>query len=139
MCLSNRSFCCVQCKYIRDIIIIIMSCREHGFPWFSLCLSLSLPLPVRLYLPSHSVSLSNYILCLFRAVIDKILTGRPTPACTCEGYFWRTSLMSSPLILQQCHAWVVRLIWMILEIGGRWPYNCCFVGCGFQNLFNMVH
>ena len=32
---------------------------------------------------------------------------------------------------------LVRLIWMVLEIGGKWPYNCCFVGCFFQDLFNI--
>ena len=26
-----------------------------------------------------------------------------------------------------------------LEMGGRWPYSCCFVGCCFQNLFNIAH
>ena len=25
--------------------------------------------------------------------------------------------------------------WMVFEIGGKWPYSCCFVGCCFQNLF----
>ena len=34
------------------------------------------------------------------------------------------------------HFW---LIWIVLEIGGRWPYNCCFVGCCYQDLFNIVH
>ena len=27
---------------------------------------------------------------------------------------------------------------MVLEIGGRSPYSCCFVGCSFQNLFSIV-
>ena len=47
--------------------------------------------------------------------------------------------MSSPLLLQQCLACLARLIWMILEIGSRWSYSCCSVGCCFKNLFNMAH
>ena len=35
-------------------------------------------------------------------------------------------------------AYLVRLIWIILEMGDRWPYSFCFVGCCFQDLFNMV-
>ena len=25
----------------------------------------------------------------------------------------------------------------VLAIGGWWPYNCCFVGCSFLDLFNI--
>ena len=27
---------------------------------------------------------------------------------------------------------------MIVEMGGKWPYSCCFVGCCFQNLFKIA-
>ena len=43
--------------------------------------------------------------------------------------------MSSSSLSQQCPACLVRLIWMVIEMEGRWPYNYCFVGCGFQDLF----
>ena len=46
--------------------------------------------------------------------------------------------MSSFLLLQQCSACLVRLIWMVFEMGGRWPYSCCFVGCCFQDSFNIA-
>ena len=46
------------------IIIIIMKCCEHVFPWLSLS--------IRLYRPSHSVGPLDYILCLYRAVVDKL-------------------------------------------------------------------
>ena len=46
--------------------------------------------------------------------------------------------MRSYLLLQQCHAGLVRLTWVVLEIGGKWPYNCCFVGCCFQDFFNIA-
>ena len=36
--------------------------------------------------------------------------------------------MSSSLLVQQCSDCPVRLIWMDLEMGGMYPYNCCFVG-----------
>ena len=33
---------------------------------------------------------------------------------------------------------LVRLIWIVLEIGDQWPYNCCFLGCCFQDLFRIA-
>ena len=46
--------------------------------------------------------------------------------------------MSSFLLLQQCPTCRVCLIWMVLEMGGRWPYSYCFVGSCFQDLFIAV-
>ena len=43
--------------------------------------------------------------------------------------------MISSLLLKQCPPCLVCWIWMVLEMGGRWPYSCCFVGCCFQDLF----
>ena len=56
----------------------------------------------------------------------------------CEGIHWRTSLMSSSLLLQQCPLCIVHLIRMVFEMGGSWPYSCCFVGCCFHDLFNIA-
>ena len=53
----------------------------------------------------------------------------------CEGVHWRKSLMSSSLFLQKC---LGRLIWMALEMRGRWHYSCYFVGYCSQNLFNIA-
>ena len=46
--------------------------------------------------------------------------------------------MSSSLPLQRCLASLVNLIWIFFVMGGRWPYNCCFVGCYLQDLFNIA-
>ena len=46
--------------------------------------------------------------------------------------------MRSSLLLQQYPACFVRFIWTVLEIGGKWPYNCCSVGCCFQDSFNVA-
>ena len=48
------------------------------------------------------------------------------------------SLMSSSLHLQQHPTSLVHLIWIVFEIGGRWPNSCCFVGGCFQDLFNIA-
>ena len=45
--------------------------------------------------------------------------------------------MSSSLLLQQCTPYLVCLIWMLFQMGGRWPYICCFVGCYFRDLLNI--
>ena len=69
----------------------------------------------------------------------------------CIGSSWSSFLCSSmwrgsqeyiayesvPL-LQQCPAYLVRLTWIVLEMGSRWPYSCCFVGCYLQDLFSMA-
>ena len=46
--------------------------------------------------------------------------------------------MSSSLLLQQSPAYLVHLIWIVFVMGVRWPYSCCFVGCSFQDLFNIA-
>ena len=42
--------------------------------------------------------------------------------------------LSLSLLHQQCLTCPVCLTWMVLEIGGKWLYSWCFVGC-FQDLF----
>ena len=64
--------------------------------------------------------------------------GRPAFARPYEGVHRSTSLMSSSLLFQQCPACLVRLAWIVFVMGGRWPYSWCFVGCGRQDLFNIV-
>ena len=78
----------------------------------------------------HSVSVLNF--CWLVPV------GRPILARLCEGVHSRTSLMSSSLFLQQCPTCLVRLIRMVFEMGGWWPYSCCFVWCCFLNLFHIA-
>ena len=46
--------------------------------------------------------------------------------------------MSSSLLLQQCPACLVRLTWMVWEMKDKWPYSSSFVGCCFQDLFNIA-
>ena len=49
-----------------------------------------------------------------------------------------TSLISSSLLLQQCPACLVRLTWIVLVMGGRWPYSWCLVGFCRQDLFKIA-
>ena len=49
------------------------------------------------------------------------------------------SIMSSSLLLQLCPAFLVHLIWMILEMGGRWLYSHCFLECCFQDYSYWIH
>ena len=78
----------------------------------------------------HPVSAQSCCI-LFRA-------GRPAFARPCAGVHRSISLTSSSILLQQCPACLVRLIMIVFVIGGRWPYSCCFVGCCFQDLFNIA-
>ena len=46
--------------------------------------------------------------------------------------------MSLSLLFQQYSACLVRLIWIVFEMGGKRLYSCCFVGCCLQDLFNIA-
>ena len=112
------------------IIIIIMSCRRHGYPLPSLATS-----PYR---SSPLVDLQGHIPyphiaaeCMFELVV-LLLPG------SYVGVHRSTSLMSSSLLLQQWPAWLVRLTGRVLVMGGRWPYSWCFVECCRQDLFNIA-
>ena len=69
----------------------------------------------------------------------EVLTGHPTFTNPREGVYRKTSLMILSLLLQQCPTCLVRLIWIVFEMCSSWPYSCCFVGCCFQELFNIAH
>ena len=67
-----------------------------------------------------------------------VRAGRPAFAWPYAGVHRSTSLMSSSLLLQQCPACLVRLIWIVFMMGARWPYSWCLVGCCRQDLFNIA-
>ena len=105
------------CEYHLRDSIIIKSHWLQGFPKLSLFIR-----------PNHAsllAGLQNNIQCPYSA-------GRPTLARSCVGVHRRTSLMSSSLLLQLCPTSRVCLTWIVFEIVGRWPNNCCFIGFCFQ-------
>ena len=61
-----------------------------------------------------------------------VRAGRPAFARPYVGVHWRTSLMCSSLLLQQCPACLVRLTGIVFVMGSGWPYSWCFVGCCLQ-------
>ena len=52
-----------------------------------------------------------------------VRAGRPAFARPYVGVHRSTSLMSSSLLLQQCPAFLVRLTWIVIVMGSRWPYS----------------
>ena len=95
-------------------IIIIMSCRRHGYPWPSLDTS-----PYRSSLLAGPLGYIPY----------PHIAGPPAFARPYEGVHRSRSLMSSSLVLQQCPACLVRLTWIVFVMGGRWLYSWFFVRC----------
>ena len=65
-----------------------------------------------------------------------LLADRPNHARPCEGVHRSTSFVRSSLLLQQFPVSLVRLIWMVFEMGGWWTYSCCFVGCCLPDLLH---
>ena len=68
-----------------------------------------------------------------------ILASQPTITQQWKGLHKRMSFINSFFLLQPCPAYLVCLTWMVLEIGNKWLYCSCFVGCCFQDLFNIAH
>ena len=67
-----------------------------------------------------------------------VRAGRPTFAWPYAGVHRSTSLMSLSLLLQQCPACLVHLIWIVFVMGGRSPYSWCLEECWRQDLFNIA-
>ena len=66
--------------------------------------------------------------------MGKVFAGQPTLACPWVGVHRRTSLCVRPT----CPTCLVRLTWIVYNMGGKWPYSYCFVGCCFRDLFNIA-
>ena len=115
------------CLYI---IIIIMSCRQHGYPWPSLATS-----PISFIASGSSSGLhpvSSHSCCMY------VRAGRPAFAWPYVGVHRSTSLTSSSLLLQQCPACLARLTCIVFVMGGKWLYSWRLVGCYRQDLFNIA-
>ena len=108
-------------------VVIIMLCRQHGYPWPSLSLS---------FIASGRSSgihpVSPHSCCMY------VWAGRPAFAQPYVGIHRSTSLMSSSMLLQQCPACLVCLTWIVFVMGRRGPYSWCLVGCCLQDLFNIA-
>ena len=83
----------------------------------------SISLPIRSYRPSLQAGTLNCIQCPLTLV------------CLCVRVHWRTLIMSSSLLLLQCLPFLVHLTWIVCQLGAKWPYDSCFVGCCFQDWF----
>ena len=75
---------------------------------------------------------SSHSFCMY------VRAGRPAFARPYVEVHRSISLMSSSLLLQQCPACLVHLIWIVVVMRGRWPYSWCLVGCCRQDLFNIA-
>ena len=81
--------------------------------------------------PLLLADLVDYILFPYRILVDKFKLVIQHLHVRVKGIHRRTSLMSSSLILQPYPTCLFHLIWMVLEMGGRWPYSYGFMGCCF--------
>ena len=109
--------------------------HHHVLPLALISLTLSRHFSLSFIASGRSSGLhpvSSHSCCMY------VRAGRPAFAQPCVGVHRSTSLMSSSLFLQQCPACLVRLIWTLFVMGGRWPCSWCFVGCCRQDLFNVA-
>ena len=109
--------------------------HHHVVPLARISLTLSSHFSLSFIASGRSSGLhpvSSHSCCMY------VLAGRPVLARPYVGVHMSTSLMSSSLLLQQCPACLVRLTWIVIVMGGMWPYSWCFVGCCRQDLFNIA-
>ena len=95
--------------------------------------------------PSPLLPIAHRLWQVFRAtsrilteLLYVVLAGRLAFARPYVGVHRCTSLMNTSLLLQQCPACLVRLTWIVFVMGGRWPYSWCFMGCCYEDLFNIA-
>ena len=115
-----------NCVYIQnEVTNHIFHHHHHVAPsaWISLTLSCH---PSLLYIASGRSSGLHPILAL--SCCMQVLAGHPAFPHPYEGVHRSTSLMSSSLLLQQCPTCLFGLTLIVFEMGGMWPYSCCFVG-----------
>ena len=101
-------------------------------------ISLTLFLSIRPYHPSLLVGLPNYILCPHRAVVDKFLLNGQHWYIHVKGSIGECHLWVCPCFSSSVPAYLVYIIWMVLEMGSKLPYNYCFVGFYFKKLFDIA-
>ena len=116
-------------------IYIYIYIYHHVVPPARISLTLSRHFPLSFIASGRSSGLhpvSSHSCCMY------VRAGRPAFARPYVGIHSSTSPMSSSLLLQQCPACLVRLTCIVFEMGGRWPYSLCFVGCCLQDLVNIA-
>ena len=109
--------------------------HHHVVPLAQISLTLSCHFSLSFISSGRSLGLhpvSSHSCCMY------VLAGHLAFAWPYVGVLRCTSLMSLSLLLQQCPACLVCLIWIVFMMGGRWPYSWCFVGCCHQDLFNIA-
>ena len=95
-------------------------------------LSLSLSLSLSLYPPPLAIALGSvhteliYISPRWSAKTSMSMSRSPQENVVDEFFF------TSPAYS------LVRLSWMVFEMGSKWWYNCCFEGCCVQDLFKTI-
>ena len=80
--------------------------------------------------------LQNYSLCSYIAVVDKLLLVGQHCYVHVKKPIGEGNISLS-LLLQQCPTCLVRLVWIVFEMRGKWRYSCFFVWCCFQDSFNI--
>ena len=128
--------CCFQdlFKTTSNIVVCIYH-HHHVVPPARISLTLSRHFSLSFITSGRSSGqhpVSPHSCCMY------VRAGRPAFAQPYVGVHRSTSLMSSSLFLQQWLACLVRVTWIVFVMGGRWPYSWCFVGCCFQDLFNIA-
>ena len=145
--LTHHSF---FCKF--QIILLSLPHKNHLIYWI-VCVCIYIYIYIYIYIIYIYIYNQNFTLLLFhcwKLLLEGLLDDikcpfRAVSFCWLANtgmFMWRGSLenityefvLASPAMsCMSCSSYLV------LDIGRRWPYNCCFVKCCFQDLFCITY
>ena len=114
--------------YLNSIIYIYIYISSPSSPYVVLLIQISVTISRHSSLSSIASSRSSRLHPVsFQCCCRYVLVGRPRLTSLCEGSIGKRRLYGLYLS-NSLHLIFV----MILEIGDRWLFSCCFEGCCFQ-------
>ena len=99
------------------------------YVWVSVCLGVGLYHPLSLSPSVPIVHQSWQVFWTASSARSEPVAYRLTPVCACVGIHKGRSLMCSAFLRRQCLACLIRITWMVCEMGCNYTYTCCFVNC----------
>ena len=117
------------------IIIIIKSCWQYWVLWLPFSLSLSIPI-IHLFGQNLLAASCVYAELMYVNLCRSANTSTSVRRSPLENIAYEFVLASPAVPHMSCLSYL-NGSWMVCEMGGRWPYNCCYVGCYFQDLLKI--
>ena len=116
---------------------------DHSLSSSSSCCAISTDIPDALLPPFSIVHRFWQVLKVISGIGTELFyVGFCWLSCLCssmwrgpQGYFTYELVRTSPAMSHMSGLFTL----IVFVMGGKWPYNCCFVECYLQDFFNIAH